>query len=55
MSSLAKCIELAGLHPIEANRLKASARAIRVNEGFSAQEANEMAVKQAIADLNVER
>jgi N12 class adenine-specific DNA methylase len=55
MSSLAKCIELANLHPIEANKLKASAKAIRMDEGFPAQKANEMAVREAIKDLEAER
>ena len=54
MSSLAHCIEILKIHPIEAKKLKASAKAYR-DEGFAAQESNESAVRDAIADLNVER
>ena len=55
MNSLAHCIEIHGLHKIEGDRLKATAKAIRTDEGFSAQESNKMAVKPAIATLESDR
>lgn len=54
MSSLAHCLELSDLHPIEKNRIIAAAAAYR-KEGFSAQEANVGAVKDAIKLLEIER
>lgn len=54
MRSLKYCIELSGLHPIEAKALQSSAKSYR-DEGFSARESNTSAVKDHISDLESKR
>lgn len=54
MSTLARCIEISNIHPLEAERLIEIASEYR-KEGFEAQKANENAVKDVIKELNKER
>ena len=54
MTSLAKCIERAGISKADGDALMAAAKAYR-GEGFSGGEANSGAVQDAIDDLTAER
>ena len=55
MSSLNYCIDVSGISKAEGDRLKARAKAIRLDEGFSAKDSNMMAVQEAISGVEGEK